>query len=437
MAENLVLVHRSEGNDPVHVRRAARDGPGLVEKHRGNGSEALENAGALHDHSRLRRPREPSDERDRCREDERARRCDDHHRQPTHGIPARRPRQTRDRERKREEDRRIPVGEPRERRTVALRRPHELHDRRVRALGCRTRDAGVEGVPGVRRPGPHLAARGNRHRQGLARERRLVDNGNRALDGRVRRDDLPGPNDDEVAGHELLDRHLLDSVRAMAVRDTRCALDEEAKLASRPTGRPRLERRTTGHHQRDDRSGQLFSEDERPGDRDERDRIDADVAVQEAAHRVDGQRDQHDRRTDTPSRVRPAGLADEPQDAARQNGGERHDREQPLLHAAILPAASRAVGRLHPALHPLTNGSLERGTEESPHDEDDHRHGRAADRPSARSRGADRSRVLERRGGAVPRDLRPHRTGTQRRAPREARRSAAAADPRSVSPAHR
>ena len=181
--------------------------------------------------------------------------------------------------------------------------------------------------------------------------------------------------------------------------DPRCPLDQKPQLAAGPPRRPGLEGRTAGHHERDDRGRELLAEDQCARDRDERDRVDADIPSREAAERVGYQRDEDDRGAETPGGVRPAGLVEQPEDAARDDGCERDDRERALSHvrrrivaetggrppsglpllAENLTASScpsggpswdtgtvHATARgLHPRIHPLRNGSLERGTEES------------------------------------------------------------------------
>ena len=72
-----------------------------------------------------------------------------------------------------------------------------------------------------------------------------------------------------------------DRVAVVAVRDARRPLDEQAELTACTSGGPRLERCASGHHQRDDRCGEVLAEGERPDDRNERDRVDADVSPQQ------------------------------------------------------------------------------------------------------------------------------------------------------------
>ena len=85
----------------------------------------------------------------------------------------------------------------------------------------------------------------------------------------------------------------------------RCPLDEQAELTACAPGRPRLERVRPRHHQRDDRCREVLAERERPDDRDERDRVDADVPAQQRPGRRDDERDEDDRRTGRPDARRP------------------------------------------------------------------------------------------------------------------------------------
>jgi hypothetical protein len=366
----FLLGQRSKRYNPLDLRIPARDGSRLVEQHGLCGAEPLEDAGTLDDHPCARGAGKATDERDRGREDEWARRRHDHHRETPGGVARRRPGEPRDGEREREEDGCVAVREPGEPGAVALCGAHEPDDRRIGAFRRGTGDSHVERVPGVRGARADVLARRGRDGQRLTGERRLVDHRVRAGDDAVRRYDLAGTDDDDVAGNELLDRYLLDPAGAVTMRDARRALDEQVELPAGPARRPGLERSATGHHQGDDRARQLLPEDERTGDGDERDRVDSDVSLREAAERVDGQGNEHDRGANAPDRVRPPRLVEQPENPAGNDRGERDDREHTLSHTCIVPAA-RDRGRecrphrLHPALHPLTNGSLERGTEES------------------------------------------------------------------------
>ena len=181
------------------------------------------------------------------------------------------------------------------------------------------------------------------------------------------------------------------------MRDPGRAVDEESELASRPAGRPGFESGAARHHQGDDRGGELLAQHERAGDRDEGDRVDADVAVEEAPGGVDGERDEHDRRAQAPGRVRPARLAEQPEDRAGEERGERDDGQRALSHLylrAVYRSASLATLRV--------SHSVERGLDRRAQPE--RRRGDACDRgayASARLRHEHRNDELQ--------DVRPSR----------------------------
>ena len=157
------------------------------------------------------------------------------------------------------------------------------------------------------------------------------------------------------------------------MRDPGRAVDEESELASRPAGGPGFESGAARHHQGDDRGGELLAQHERAGDRDEGDRVDADVAVEEAPGGVDGERDEHDRRAQPPGRVRPARLAEQPEDRAGEERGERDDGQRALSHLylrAVYRSASLATLRV--------SHSVERGLDRRAQPE--RRRGDACDR---------------------------------------------------------
>ncbi len=116
------------------------------------------------------------------------------------------------------------------------------------------------------------------------------------------------------------------------VRDPGRAVDEETQLAPRPPGRPRLEGLAARHHQRDDRRRELLAQDQGAGDRDQGDRVDPDVAVEEATARLDRQRNEDDRRSDRPRSVRPAVSAGQPEDPPGDEPGERDHCQRALAH---------------------------------------------------------------------------------------------------------
>ena len=110
----------------------------------------------------------------------------------------------------------------------------------------------------------------------------------------VRRDDLTGADDDHVSWHDLFDLDLFHERTATPVRDSRCAFDEETQFASGTGVGGRLKGVAAGEHEGDDHGGEVFAEDERSGDREERDRIDAHIAMCEAARDRPDERPEND-----------------------------------------------------------------------------------------------------------------------------------------------
>ena len=130
-----------------------------------------------------------------------------------------------------------------------------------------------------------MAVARDRDRKSLARQGGLVEHGLAACHGAVGGDDLTCADRDEVSDHERFDLDLLERLADVAVRGTWRALDEESELSAGASVRPGLERCPARHHQRDDRGSEELPERERPDDRDERDRVDPDVAAEQRARR--------------------------------------------------------------------------------------------------------------------------------------------------------
>ena len=178
-----------------------------------------------------------------------------------------------------QEDAGVAVGHPHERGALGLCLLDEPHERGVRALGRGAVGAHVERAAGVDAAAHHGHPGAQRHRQRLAAERAGVDDGlvadHRAVDGH----DLSGAHEDRVPGADAVDRHLFDPAVDPQLGDARCALDQQRQLAARAAGCRGLERRAAGEHQADDRAGEFLAERQRPDHRDERDRVDAEVMI--------------------------------------------------------------------------------------------------------------------------------------------------------------
>ena len=148
-------------------------------------------------------------------------------------------------------------------------------------------------------------------------------------------------DDDDVTRRELLDGNLLDAVSSVAVGDPRSTLDQQPQLTPRPAGSPRFEGAAAGHHQRHDRARELLAEDQGAGNRHQGDGIHADVALEQAAQRLDREWHQDDGGTEAPDDVGPARLVEEPEGAAGHDRRERDNRENAVFHGRIVPAPER------------------------------------------------------------------------------------------------
>ena len=296
------------------------------------GAEALEHARALHDHPRPGRAREPTDERDRRGEDERAGRCDHHHSEPR--APGRRSPPRRGRATASVKGRKTAAyrsasrvnwrgRSPRCGRAGRSMRTRSRPPAASRALRRRSRRSWFPSAPRRRRgsspAGPRRSAPTRRRPPPIPRRLRPQ--------GRPRR---RGRRRDPRA--ELLDGHLLDAVGAVAMRDPRRPLDQER--SSRPA-RPAAHASSAAPP--DIMSATIAPASCSP-------RISAPAIAtsaiastpispfQQAAYRVDRQRDEDDRRADTPDRVRPAGLVARATGRRPHDRCERDDRQHPLPH---------------------------------------------------------------------------------------------------------
>ena len=183
------------------------------------------------------------------------------------------------------EEQRVAVGDPYERRPLLPGLLDKPHERRVGALGRRAERAQLEGGACGRRAAADVAAAMDRDRQRLAGQRRLVDDRLVALDHPVDRHHLARAHEHDVVGGDLVDRHLHELIAAAKSADARGPLDQRRQLTPRPPVRRLLQRVPAREHQRNHSARQVLAESERARHRDERDRVDADVAAQQRAQR--------------------------------------------------------------------------------------------------------------------------------------------------------
>ena len=234
--------------DREQAGAADGQGSGLVEQDGVGARQLLQRPAAFDQDAAPGRPGDAGDEGDRRRQDERAGRGRDQHREAAHQIAGEEPGGAGHRERQRQEQERIAIGEPHERRLGGLRRRHQPHDARIGAFAGDRRRRHLEGLAGIQRAAEELRALRLDHRDRLAGQRRLVDHGAVAADHAVDRNDLAGAHQHPVADRDVADRHVLDARAGQPMRQARRPVDQRAQVvlgAQRPRRPPARCRRNT------------------------------------------------------------------------------------------------------------------------------------------------------------------------------------------------
>ncbi len=321
-AQQLVRVDRIEDLDLGDLRHAGRQRAGLVEQQHRAAGERLQRAAALHDDAAAGRAADAGDDRDRRRQDQRARCGDDEHGERAHRIAGQEPRAAGDDDRDRDEHDRVAVGQPDEGRLLPLGLVDQSHDAGVRALGRRRDRPQVETLAGAHGAGAHLLAGRALHRPRLARERALVED-RVAEQQPVDRHHLPRLHEQAIGGPDVLDRPATELAVLVAAHVLRRAFEQRRELLVRAAVRVGLEGLPAGQHQRDDGAGEVLADRERPRHGEERDQIDAGLAVDQPADRLPRERQDPDGGRDGPREVRGVVLAGDRQRGAGEDADDR------------------------------------------------------------------------------------------------------------------
>jgi hypothetical protein len=141
------------------------------------------------------------------------------------------------------------------------------------------------------------------HRQGLARQRRGVDEGRLGGHRAVHRHHVALPDQQAVAGRDLVEGHVLQPAVAVPGRrpgNTGQKILHRAPGAALGEG---LEEGAAGIHHRDDRRGEGLAEDQRRRHRQRGDDIEAHLAGAQAAQDLDHQRGQRGNDAGDPDRA--------------------------------------------------------------------------------------------------------------------------------------
>ncbi len=239
------LLEAVAAEDLTHLGRADGEGARLVEQHSARLAQRLDRPGALHDHACVRRAREPRDQRDRRRQDQRTRCGHHHHSKRPDRFAAEPPRRTSCQQRRGEEEPGVAVCHPHERRPVRLGLLDQPHKRSVGTLGCRSIGPNLARRARVRRAAEHPHTQGHGDGERLPAQGAGVQDGLTAHERSVNRHHLARADNNDIAGLHLLDRHLLDVVADPAPRSLRGTLDQRCQLSSSTRRSHVLERRAT------------------------------------------------------------------------------------------------------------------------------------------------------------------------------------------------
>jgi len=132
-------------------------------------------------------------------------------------------------------------------------------------------------------------------RDGLASQRRFVDRSRVPLDDAIHRYRLAQSHAEEVAWLHRVHRQVLDRLPKQPVRYLRRFRQERVQRRRSPAPTGLLQRFPPSLHQRDHATGQKLAGPEGDQDRECRDDIGREVAVQHPAHECRGQRETRSR----------------------------------------------------------------------------------------------------------------------------------------------
>ena len=170
-------------------------------------------------------------ERHRCREDERARRCRNEHGKAANEVAGNQPRNRRHGNRDGQKDDRVAVGKPHERRLCRLRRRYQAENAGVGAGAGIRRSDHFEGVAGIERSAIDRRALAFCHRDGFTGQRGFVDRRRRGTDDPIDRNDFSALDKKFVGNRDVGDRNILDAVIEPSMRDARRTIDKRAQIA--------------------------------------------------------------------------------------------------------------------------------------------------------------------------------------------------------------
>ena len=236
----------------------------LVEHHGPRPRQRLEGAAALDQHAVSGRGRDAGHNRYGGGQDQRAGSGNDQDRQCSDGIVGDQPGQPGHGDGEREEGQRPLVGEPDERGLLLLCGFDQPDDVGIGAVG------GGRVCPQPERPASvdRAAAQGGTRsifdRHGLTGEGRFVNRRRLSQQGAVNRKNLAALHNQTVAGPNLLDRQILETIGKLTMRRSRAACQQGGELTVGAALGELLQHVAPGEHQRDHHAGQGFAQRQCP-----------------------------------------------------------------------------------------------------------------------------------------------------------------------------
>ena len=161
----------------------------------------------------------------------------------------------------------------------------------------------VERAAGVHHAAADKVPGGALHRAWFAGQRRLIQDGGHGGQGAVDRYQVAGGDQQQVAGHDGVQRHGLDRAAGVTPRGPWRTFQQGSQVTLSAPSRPRLQGPPARQHDADHRRGQQFAHRDRAQEGQQRDDIDPETAV---AKRI-RDRPQRVRRSARPSRP-PGGV---------------------------------------------------------------------------------------------------------------------------------
>ena len=218
----------------------------------------------------------------------------------------------------------VAVGQPRHRGARALGGFHQADDAGIGAFRGRPGGLEIEGVADIGRAAQHRLAAALLHRQRLAGERRLVEHRHPFDHRAVDRHHVALADQQPVAGHNEIERDLLEPAVPVPHGAARHPRQQGGHLAPGGPLGIALQVLAAGIHQGDDGRGQALADQERPAHREGGDDVEPEVAAAQAGDDLRQQR-QQDRDSDRgPDRRRPGA---EPSELNGKAGGETEGDE--------------------------------------------------------------------------------------------------------------